>query len=529
MSHYRIHNIRVRFDAVQEDAVRRGVLDRIGGAADALREYKVVRRSVDARHNTVHFVYTVDVFLTRDVQPGVPPLLPPPGLEPLEVKPGVTPLSYPPVIIGAGPSGLFASYLLAKHGFAPLVLERGGDVAARKNALLDFHRRREPNPECNALFGLGGAGTFSDGKLTTGIRHPWLPEVLRVLVECGAGKDILIDAKPHIGTDVLAIVVENMVAEIERMGGRVITGCCVNGLESSGGALTGVKTVRETFPTKVAVLAIGHSARDTWKKLQRDGVRLEPKPFQMGIRVEHPQEWINEVQYGEAAGHHSLGAADYKLATRISGRPVFSFCMCPGGETMATVSEPGFLAINGMSQSRRNSPFASSGLVTTLTPDDCGVGDVDSLLKFQRALEKACFETGGGDYTAPAERLVDFEKGVLSPSKLGGVSYRLGVIPAGLHDLFPENMALPLRGALRSFDRALPGYLHPDAIALGPESRASSPVRMLRDADTLQCVTLAGLFPAGEGAGYAGGIMSSALDGLNVARKIIECFSPKMS
>lgn len=524
---YRIHNIKVRYDENHDAVIQKSVHDRLGSEASRLATLRIARRSIDARQETVHFIYSVDITLEGDDPVVIPGAVKTPPPVSLELETGRDSLSYPPVVVGAGPAGLFAAYLLAKHGFAPILLERGGTVEQRRQALREFGASRKPNPECNALFGLGGAGTFSDGKLTTGIRHLWLTEVLRIFVECGAPPDILIDAKPHIGTDVLSVVVENLASRIVSMGGVVKTDCRVTGIQSESHALRGLETGTGPIPADVAVLAIGHSARDTWKMLRNKGVLLEPKPFQMGIRVEHPQEWLNKVQYGKAASHPSLGAADYKLTAKVSNRPVFSFCMCPGGETMATVSEAGHLAINGMSTSGRNSAFASSGLVVTLKPDDCDGGGIDSVLEFQRSVERTCFEAAGGDYSAPVQRLRDFEKGVASSGMLPGVSYRHGVAFNRLDAILPPQLALPLRGSLRAFERSLGGYLHKEAVVLGPESRASSPIRILRDIDSLQCTGISGLFPAGEGAGYAGGIMSSALDGLNAARKIVELYSPK--
>ncbi|MDD5309818.1 MAG: FAD-dependent oxidoreductase, partial [Deltaproteobacteria bacterium] len=374
--------------------------------------------------------------------------------------------------------------------------------------------------------GLGGAGTFSDGKLTTSLGHPWIPAVLRVLVECGAPADIEIDARPHVGTDVLGGVVTRLVSRIEAAGGAVRTSVRVDGVGLSGGRVDSLETPGGRVEARVVVLAIGHSARDMWTMLARTGIGLEAKPFQMGIRVEHPQAWLDRTQYRSAAGHPALGAADYRLATRVRGVPVFSFCMCPGGETMPTVNEAGHLALNGMSRSVRDSAFASSGLVVTLEPDVYGGRDLASCLAFQRAVEAACFAAGGRDYTAPAERLADFAAGRDPGTRLPVSSYPLGVRAARLHEILPPFVAGPLRAALPSFDRSLPGYLHKDALALAPESRASSPIRIVRDAATGGAPGASGLYPVGEGAGHAGGIMSSALDGLNAARRIIERFGP---
>jgi uncharacterized protein len=518
----RLHSLNMSYNVNPDKELPRLIDDRLGGVSRYMKEWRTVRRSVDARQRPVRLMFSVDVTLDSTVSASqVQGAILPPERVPLEVEPGNRPLSEPPIVIGAGPAGLFASWLLAKHGYCPVLLDRGGSVEERVTALANFARNRVPNSECNALFGLGGAGTFSDGKLTTGVKHPWLSSVLEILVDCGAQKSILTDAKPHVGTDVLRNVVRNMVRKIENFGGIVRTGVRVDNLQITDSSLTGVATPQETIPTEAAILAIGHSARDTWHSLAASGLRLEPKPFQIGVRVEHPQEWVDEVRFGEAAGHPSLGAADYKLATKIDGTPVFSFCMCPGGATIPTVNEVGHLAINGMSMSARDSASAASGLVVTLIPDAYGGDDLASCLSFQRSVEAACFNSAGGDYRAPAQLLVDFARGSTS-TDLPLTSYNLGVTATRLDQVLPGSIASPLQQALPQFDRRLKGYLHPKAVVLAPESRASSPLRILRDKHTREAVGVAGVYPVGEGAGYAGGIMSCALDGLNSAKAIIE-------
>ncbi len=522
----RLLGIEIRYDADPEKELLREVQKRLGRCASSMIEYRVSRRSIDARRRPVRLIYSVDVlFKEGEDLSSIKDAREAPKKEPLRTTPGTTPLSSPPVVVGAGPSGLFAALFLAEHGYRPLLIDRGGDTAARVEALRAFSSTRTPDPECNALFGLGGAGTFSDGKLATGVNHPWLKSVLDILAECGAPSQITFDAKPHVGTDVLREVVTKLAARIERAGGEIRMGVRMDGVRLRRGRLCGLDTTMGEVDCETAILAVGHSARDTWMRLREAGVALEPKPFQLGIRAEHPQGWLDALRYREAAGHSALGAADYKLATKVDGVPVFSFCMCPGGETMPTVNEPFHLAINGMSESGRASPFSSSGLVVTLTPKMYGGVDLDSCLTFQRGVEAACFQAGGNDYAAPAQRLVDFKNGVLSKT-LPPSSFRLGVRAADLAEVLPEMVALPLRRALAAFDRTLPGYLQQDALALAPESRASSPIRIVRDPVTLDSPNAKGLYPAGEGAGFAGGIMSSALDGLNAARKIVETYRP---
>jgi hypothetical protein len=523
---YHLSNLTLRHDADWRQELPRQVSRALGGRHVQAQELRIVRRAIDARRRPPSFVYTVELDIPEELD-GLPAHL---ALAtqraPMAVEPGQRPMACPPVIIGAGPAGLLAALLLSEHGYAPRVLERGGDVAARQASLSLFARTRQPDPECNALFGLGGAGTFSDGKLGTGVRHPWREEVLRLLVDCGAPDEILIDAKPHVGTDVLSGVVEKLRQRIVQGGGTVETGVRVDDLLVSDKGRLEVRTALGRVDAEVVVLACGHSARDTWEMLARRGFHLQPKPFQMGIRAEHPQSFINEARYGRPAPS-ALGAADYKLAGRSGQVPVFSFCMCPGGETMPTVNEPEHLSINGMSLHARASAFSSSALVATLEPNVYDGRDLAACLQFQRRVEKACFRAGGANYSAPAQRLRDFAMGVASTS-LPACSYRLGVAPARLDELLPPFLANPLRDALQQFDRQMRGYLQDDALALGVESRASSPVRIVRDPVTLEAVGVQGVYPVGEGAGYAGGIMSAALDGLNAAARIIEKFRPPL-
>ncbi|MCK9462130.1 MAG: NAD(P)-binding protein [Proteobacteria bacterium] len=526
----RLHGVTVPHDAELPSAVERAVRARLGASARRLRGLRIARRSVDARQRDVKLVFAVDVDLEGDSNPKIEDAAAPPQRVPLSVRPGTAALGAPPVVVGAGPSGLFAALLLAEHGFRPLLIDRGGDVSERRTALRAFGESRRPDPECNALFGLGGAGAFSDGKLTTSTGHAWIREILGVLAECGAPQEILTDARPHVGTDLLPGVVSRLVARIVAAGGAVRTRLRADGFAVSDGRLAGLLTKEGRIDAEVAVLAIGHSARDTWAALAKCGVRLEPKPFQLGVRAEHPQAWVDARQLGTAAGHPALGAAEYKLAARPDGIPVFSFCMCPGGETMPTINEPDHLCLNGMSENARGSPFASSGLVVTLRPELYGGRDLESCLAFVRGVEARCFAAGGSDYSAPGQRLASFARGdAKRPGPLPATSYSLGATPALLDTVLPGLVVEPLRRAMPLFERSMPGYVHPDAVLLAPESRASSPVRIARDPRTRESGSLPGLFPVGEGAGYAGGIMSAALDGLRSAAAIIERFAPPRS
>jgi uncharacterized FAD-dependent dehydrogenase len=524
MPRYLLTNLSVPVDTDWRRELPRQVNRALHGKSVEPSRLKVVRRSIDARHRPAHYVYSVEIELEETLSKLPVQCVLAEDRAPLRVEPGKRTLGCPPVIVGAGPAGLFAAFLLAQHGYAPHVLERGGDVAARQASLARLAKIREPDPECNALFGLGGAGTFSDGKLVTGIRHTWLPEVLRVLVECGAPPDILVDAKPHVGTDILSVVVENLQKRIRDSGGKVETGVRVDDLLPGSQGHWHLRTTAGSVDAGIVVLASGHSARDTWQMLSRRGFLLEPKPFQMGIRAEHPQAFIDETRYGPGVSK-ILGAADYKLVGRSGDVPVFSFCMCPGGETMPTVNEPGHLCINGMSLHARASAFSSSALVATLQPRQYGGDNLENCLGFQRRVERAAFCAGGEDYSAPAQRLRDFAQGMESTT-LPASSYRLGIRPARLDELLPPFLSNPLRHALDQFEKKMPGYLQDDALALGVESRASSPVRIVRDNATLEARGVPGVYPVGEGAGYAGGIMSAALDGLNAAARIIETYRP---
>ena len=520
---FRLHGIRLRYNRDSIQALRTRILQHLSLKDDELVSFSLVRRSIDARKKPVCLVYTLDCVTTRDVSHK--DIKPPDDPKMLDVVTGSRPMKDSPVVVGAGPAGLFAAYLLARHGYRPILLERGQAIAQRIADIEAFKNTREPNPESNVLFGLGGAGTYSDGKLTTSLSHPIVGYILQTLVEVGAPERILTDAKPHIGTDLLQGVVTNLAAKIEEMGGRLITGARLTGLKHHRGRLRGVVTTSDAIDTEVVVLAIGHSARDTWEMLATAGVDIAPKPFQVGVRVEHPQAWLDKLQYGEGAGHPALGAADYKVTARIDNIPVFSFCMCPGGHTIPTVSEPSHLSVNGMSYHKRNSPFSSSGIVVTLSPDAYGATDRESALRFVRTLEHNCFIRGGENYTAPAQRLTDLVEGRAS-STLPQSSFAFGLVPTSFDTLFPAAILNPIMRALPIFDRRLPGFIHPEAVAIAPEARASSPLRIVRDKDNRQSVTLEGLYPAGEGSGYAGGIMSAALDGINAALKIMEQYKP---
>ncbi|MFA6119253.1 MAG: NAD(P)-binding protein [Parachlamydiales bacterium] len=520
---YRIHDIHLRYDEDSLQHLKNSILQLLQLNEKDLLFFKIAKRSIDARKKPARIVYSVDVEMAQT------PLIM--EAEPIsenhieKIISGKKPSHVNPIIVGAGPAGLFAGFILAKYGYKPIILERGSDIQGRNIALDNFKKTRKPNINCNALFGLGGAGTFSDGKLTTSLSHPFIRYILEILVECGAPQQILIDAKPHIGTDILQGVVTNLAKKIESLGGIIKTDTTLTNIIAKNGLITKIETSEGCLETETLIVATGLSARDTWKILEAAGVEIAPKPFQIGIRVEHPQNWLDKQQYGEGAGHPALGASDYKVVANINKTPVFSFCMCPGGWTMPTINEPGHLCINGMSFHKREGRFSSSGIVVTLDPNIYGGKNLDSCLSFIRKIEAKCFEKGGSDYTAPAQTLNALIKGQIDKT-LPETSYNFGLSPASMDDLFPGFIIEKIKEALPIFNKKLPGFIQDAAIAIAPEARASSPVRIVRDQETRQSTTIKGIYPIGEGSGYAGGIMSAALDGLKSGIKIIEEFAP---
>ena len=434
-----------------------------------------------------------------------------------------------PVVIGAGPCGLFAGLILAQMGYRPIILDRGKVVRERTKDTWGLWRRGVLNPESNAQFGEGGAGTFSDGKLYTRIKIPRHLDrkVLTEFVKAGAPAEILTEAHPHIGTFRLVTMVESMRESIEALGGEYRFGQRVDGFDIADDA-GGQRRMRglhlhtgEYLEAERVVLAIGHSARDTFAKLHAAGVHAEAKPFSIGVRIEHPQSWIDTARYGADAGNPTLGAAEYHISHHCkNGRTVYSFCMCPGGTVVAATSEEGRVATNGMSQYSRNERNANSGLVVAIDPARDYPGDPLAGIALQRHWEGRAYVAGGSSYKAPAQRLGDFLAGRPSTT-LGTVtpSYQPGVHPTDLAKCLPEFAVEAMREALPVFGRQIPGYDHPDVVMTGVETRTSSPVRFTRG-DDFQSLNTAGLFPAGEGAGYAGGILSAAVDGIKVAEAL---------
>ena len=516
-----------------EDMLRRRAAAVLAVPAESLIRCTLARRSVDARKKeAVHFQIAVDVTVPDEeavlrnkrcrtaqvsrVQPA------PYVLAPLTQPPAVR-----PVVVGSGPAGLFAALTLAQVGARPLLLERGGDVDSRQAAVESFRRTGILDTTTNVQFGEGGAGTFSDGKLNSGIKDPRSRHVLETFAAAGAPAAILWQAKPHIGTDELRRTVRGLREAILRLGGEVRFYTCVTDIVLRGGGLTAlrIKTAdgEAELPCSAAVFAVGHSARDTVAMLCRRGVQMEQKPFAVGVRIEHKRQMIDRSQYGAAAGHPALGAADYKLHCVPPGcRGVFTFCMCPGGEVIAAASEEGGVVVNGMSEHARAAENSNSALLVGVEPADFGAPE-DPLagFAFQRRMEQAAFRLGGGNYHAPVQLVGDFLAGRASAGA-GDIrpSYRPGVTWTDLRGCLPQPVSAALRAALPVFGRQLSGFDRPDAVLTGVESRSSSPVRLLRDAGGESSVR--GLFPCGEGAGYAGGILSAAVDGVRCAEWVLK-------
>ena len=535
-----------------EPALRAAVLARLGIAAAALRTLTVFKRGYDARKRAaIVFVYTVDCEVDDEAavlgrHAGDPHVRPAPDTRYRFVARApadfAASAAVRPVVVGFGPCGLFTALLLAQMGLSPIVLERGRAVRERTRDTWGLWRRGVLDPESNVQFGEGGAGTFSDGKLWSQISDPrhLTRKVIEEFVKAGAPEEIAYVAKPHIGTFRLVGVVEKMRAEIERLGGEIRFGARVVDLRIEAGRVRGLTIARgagaeastEELRADQVVLALGHSARDTFAMLHERGVAMQAKPFSIGFRIEHPQGVIDRARFGEKyAGHPLLGAADYKLVHHAkNGRSVYSFCMCPGGTVVAATSEPGRVVTNGMSQYSRNERNANAGIVVGLTPEDVraagssgAVGPLDGIA-FQRFWESRAYVLGGETYAAPGQRVGDFLAGRASTAFERVLpSYKPGVLPTDLaapgNESLPDYAIAAIREALPAFARQIAGFAMEDAVLTGVETRTSSPLRMPRGKD-LQSTNVAGLYPAGEGAGYAGGIMSAAVDGIEVAEAV---------
>jgi len=504
------------------------------GLADAAGiDLQVIRRSIDARRSRApRFVYLVTVrlpdgtpFCVDKSAAGMTVTQETDAPQERHAAPSGKQISASgrrPVVVGCGPAGLFAALTLARQGIPVLLLERGKAVPDRLIDVRTFWDQGILHPESHVHFGEGGAGTFSDGKLTSRVKNPYTGWVKRIMAEMGAPADILIDAHPHIGTDRLREVVVNLRGRLIEMGCEIRFRSHVTDFIVHEGRLAGIViNDSEEILTDRLILAIGQSADDTYRKLAEKGIALGLKPFAVGLRVEHPQEVINRIQYGRWAGHPDLPPADYFLKAKIKAldRSVYSFCMCPGGRVIGCSAQPGGVITNGMSGFKRDSPYANSAVVVNVKTEDLGGKGPLAGLVFRRHWEERAFLAGGGDYCAPAQRLIDFMAGKEGAS-VGRTSFSPGIRKADLKDLLPSFVVEALKSGFSEFERLMPGFVNEEAMLLGVETRTSSPVRILRD-QAGQSVTTGGLFPCGEGAGYAGGIISSALDGIRAAEHLV--------
>lgn len=515
----------------REGDLKRAAAKQLRLPESAIGQVRLCKKSVDARKkDNVHFVCAVEAAIQGDenrllsrrrdnaVQKAEPYRYQPPQAGKLPQR---------PVVVGFGPAGMFAALLLAQCGQEPIVLERGQAVEERERAVQRFWKERVLDSQSNVQFGEGGAGTFSDGKLTTGTGDGRIRKVLEELVAAGAPEEILYEAKPHIGTDKLPGVVRSIRQQVIALGGEVRFSTQVTDFRLKEGRLVGL-TLRtpageEALECSQVILAIGHSARDTFQELHRLGLPMEAKAFSVGARIEHPASLIDRAQYGDFAGHPALGAADYKLSCHLeNGRGVYTFCMCPGGTVTGAASEEGGVVTNGMSAWARDGRNSNAALLVGVTPADFGAEGPLAGVAFQRQIERAAFRLAGGDYSAPAQRVADLLAGV--PSKgFGGVlpTYEPGVVPGDIAQCLPSFVVDSMKAALPILGRRLQGFDSGDALLTAPETRSSSPVRILRD-ENFQSPLAQGLYPCGEGAGYAGGIVSAAVDGLRCAEAVLQ-------
>lgn len=535
----RISNIKMPVDHTEDD-VKNSVAKVLKADKNAINDIKIFKRSIDSRRkDDIHFVYTVDV--TADVNEAK--ILK--ASDPKKVSESVI-YKYPkpenkrtsklrPVVVGFGPAGMFCALMLAREGLCPLVIERGADVDQRTRDVHNFWDTRELNTESNVQFGEGGAGTFSDGKLTTGIKDARQTKVFEEFIHFGAPEQIMYSNYPHIGTDKLVHVVKNLREEILSLGGEIHFGAKLTDLIIYNNFIQGITYTENgqsiDFETDTVVLAIGHSARDTVEMLYDKGINMIQKPFSVGTRIEHPREFIDEAQYGKFAGHPALGAANYKMACHPEhGRGTYTFCMCPGGTVVAASSEEGMLVVNGMSEYARDKENSNSALLVGINPEDFPSEHPLAGMHLQRQIESKAFELGGKDYTAPCQLVKDFLNNEKS-TKLGAVkpSCPTGTAPSDIREILPQKVTDNLADALLKMNNMLKGFAMPEAVLTAPESRSSSPVRIIRD-DFFQCsrgdTPLGGLYPCGEGAGYAGGIVSAAVDGIRCFEAILSNETP---
>ncbi len=528
-----LSGVRTGLDETEQAAIQKAIRQ-LGLQQHAVKQAAVVKRSLDARkRQDIAWVSSIQLELDADEEQLAATLTARLGEnhvkyrkeEPLVFEKGATPAAHPIVVVGFGPAGMFAALTLAEQGYRPIVLERGPAMEERVATVSGFWQGGAFSPAANVQFGEGGAGTFSDGKLTTRISDSRCEHVLRRLVEFGAPEEILVKAKPHIGTDLLRGVVKNLRERILALGGQILFRTQLVGLRQENGILKAVRTNQGEIAADGLVLAIGHSARDTFSMLLENGITMETKPFSVGVRAEHLQTEIDKGLYGAVAGHPALPPGEYQLSYREGNRGVYTFCMCPGGVVVPAGSEENTVVTNGMSEFARNGRNANAAVVVSVDAKDFGEHPLDGML-FQQRLERQAFLLGGGSYAAPVQDVGSFLNGRAGFS-VGRVkpSYARGVCGADFTTLFPPFVTDMLQKGLRQFDRKLPGYAAADTVLTGPETRTSSPVRILRG-ENCESVSCKRLYPCGEGAGYAGGIMSAAVDGIRVAQEIMKVYAP---
>jgi uncharacterized protein len=528
---FRLTNLRIPVEADQLELLEY-IGQQTGLAIGDVSVAQILRKSLDARQrNRLQYVYTLLVDIPgagtapaighgsmRLEQWTTPQFADPPS--------GPRPVLNRPVVVGSGPAGLLAGYYLALRGFQPLIIERGQPVRERVAAIRQFDSGGPHDEENNYLFGEGGAGCFSDGKLTCRISGPDVDWVLEAFVACGGRPSLVFEHRPHLGSNKLPLICRNFRRKIEGSGGEYRFGCRLEGFDFTDERLTGLHTSSGFIATDLCVLAIGHSARDTYQMLHDGGVPIQQKAFQLGLRIEHSQGIVNEHKYGQPDYLQLLGAADYSLVAK-GQRDLFTFCMCAGGSIIPSISEKNMFCSNGMSNSRHDTPFANSGLMVTLRPSEFGSDHPLAGVHLQQQYESTAFELGRGNYLAPAQRAADFLADRASTDQNSiATSYRRGVVAAPLAAVLPPNIVQAVKNGLPVLDRQWRGNYLKDAVLVGPEMRGSSPVRIERDRQAMDIPHLAGLYPVGEGAGYAGGIVTAAVDGLRAARRIVELHAP---